>query len=416
MRKAVAISRWVGLGSGDGVLASIMLSDFFGALAGALVHLTMVWWVLEQGVSGPVVSMLVLCIFLPLNIGVLLTGVAVARFGARRLLIVSKLIATCGAIACFAFLASGTMTLLILAMIAIVTYGAMAPSVAADISRAPAIAKLAKRRLETFHASNGIAMVIGQMLGLSGAGWLWEISGPETAVGLGVVMVLISTAVTWIGFPRDHLNRGQTGAMGLAQVRTLSRAVMQNLTGGKIDLALVLVTAGIIAISQGCIEVAFPIALSAADLPASALSQALVLATITGIAGMLVAQRTYLRIALSKALLIIASLLFVVLSLCVPAPGMVGFTVAVGATSMAASAAATYTVTALQERMPASLQAQAIGLWQCLILSVGSVAILVTGFAVSWALTLMAVAAGCCVLGILRRRWGAGPHSPTAQP
>jgi len=50
--------RTLGLRSGDAVLASILAGDFFGAIAGSLVHLTMVWWVLEHGVSGPTVSMI----------------------------------------------------------------------------------------------------------------------------------------------------------------------------------------------------------------------------------------------------------------------------------------------------------------------------------------------------------------------
>ena len=405
MPSTAAIPRRWGLGAGDTVLLSILTADFFAAVAGALIHLTMVWWVLEQNVSGQTVSLLVLCIFLPINVGVLLTGVAVARFGARRLLITSKLLATCGALACFVFLATGKMTLLVLAVIAILTYGAMAPSVAADISRAPAIAKLARRRLESFHAANGICMVIGQMLGLLGAGWLWDISGPTTTVGIGIGLVLVSTLVTWLGFPRDRLAPERTIAMGLGRVRSLSRSVVERLRGGKIDLPLVLATAGIIAIAQGCIEVAFPIAVAAADLPASALSQALVLAVTTGIIAMIIAERTYAHIDLPSGLLMIAVLLFVILSLALLAPGMVGFTIAVGATSAAASASGTYAVTALQQSMPVSLQAQGIGLWQFLILSVGSLSILITGFAASWSLMLLTMGAGACMMGIIWRRW-----------
>ena len=71
MRKQQAQNRLTGLRGGDAALLSILAADFFGAIAGALVHLTMVWWVLEQGISGPTVSLLVLCIFMPLNFGVL---------------------------------------------------------------------------------------------------------------------------------------------------------------------------------------------------------------------------------------------------------------------------------------------------------------------------------------------------------
>lgn len=404
MQMAHPVPRRFGLRSGDAVLLSILSADFFGAMAGALVHLTMVWWVLEQGVSGPVVSVLVLCIFLPLNIGVLLTGVAVNRFGSRRLLIVSKLLATCGALACFTLLLTQTMTLPILALVAVLTYGAMAPSVAADIARVPALTKLARRRLETFHAANGIVMVIGQMLGLWAAGLLWDASGPATAVGIGIVMVLISTALTWLGFPRDRLAPTRPTTSVFKEIKSLSASVFDKLDSAKIDVPLILVTAAIIATAQGCIEVAFPIAVAAAGLPASALSMALILAVVTGVAATVVAEMTYARIALSTALLIIAAALFSVLSLSIYAQGLTGFYIAVGATSAAASAAGTYTITSLQERMPVSLQAQAIGLWEFLTLSLGSLTILATGFVSSWSLTFIALIAASSLLGALWQR------------
>lgn len=378
-------------------MLTILIADFFGAIAGALVHLTMVWWVLAQGVSGPTVSFLVLCIFLPLNIGVLLTGVAVDRYGSRRLLIVSKLLATSGAFGCFILLTTGTMTLPILALIAIVTYGAMAPSVAADIARIPALTRLARRRLETFHAINGIVMILGQMLGLLGAGVLWDIAGPAAAVGIGVVMVLISTGFTWVGFPRDRVGP-RSPLSALHQLKVLSKLVLGNLNGPKINLPAVFVTAAIIATAQSCIEVALPIAVAAAGLPASALSMALVLAVITGVGATVLAEKTYAKIRLAPALLTIAISLLGFMTLATAWPNIAGFYIAIGATSASAAAAGTYTITALQERMPVSLQAQAIGLWEFLVLSVGSFTILATGFMGSWSLTFITVIAAISVV------------------
>lgn len=388
--------------SGDAILLSILTADFFGSIAGALVHLTMVWWVLAHGVAGPTVSLLILCIFLPLNVGVLLTGVAVDRFGSRRLLIVSKLLATLGASVCFLLLATESMTLPILGLLAIFTYGAMAPSVSADISRVPALTKLAGRRLESFHAANGIVLVVGQMLGLFAAGILWDAVAPSAAVGLGVLLVLISTAVTWVGFPRDRIGT-PSPLSTLNQLKALSSSVLSYLDGPNINLSLVFVTAAIIATAQACIEVALPIAVAAANLPASELSTSLLLAVITGVAGMTIAERTYSRIRLSPALLCIALTLFLVLVISTTLEGMLSFYVAVGSTSAAASAAGTYTVTALQERMTVSLQAQAIGLWQFLVLSVGSVTILMTGFTGSWSLVFVAGVAGLSVLLALQQ-------------
>ena len=382
--------------SANKVLATILCADFFGALAGALVHLTMVWWVLEQGVSGPTVSALVLCIFIPMNLGVLLTGVAVDRIGSRRLLLISKLLATLGAAICWSLLATDMMTLPLLALLAIGTYGAMSPSIAADIARVPALTRLAKKRLETFHAANGIVMVIGQVLGLLGAGVLWEWVGPAAAVGLGVQLVLISTAITWAGFPRDRIGV-RSPLTARAQLVALSRAALEKLDGPQISLPFVLCTAAIIATAQGCIEVAFPIAVSAADLPASALSMALVLAVGTGVAATLIAEITYRHIRMAQTLLGIALALFAVLLAATMAEGLVGFYIAVGATSAAASAAGTYVVTALQERMPVSLQAQAIGLWEFLVLSAGTITILLTGFTGIYSLHFIALIAAIAV-------------------
>ena len=398
---AQSLPRNLGLRSGDAVLASILAGDFFGAIAGALVHLTMVWWVLEQGVSGPTVSLLVLCIFLPLNVGVLLTGVAVDRFGARKLLLASKLIATFGAVVCFALLVTDQMTLTVLGILAVAIYGAMAPSVSADISRVPAIAKLANRRLETFHAVNGIVMVTGQMLGLWAAGLLWELIGPPAAVALGVVLVSMSAVLTWIGFPRDRMGTPSPLPI-LVQVRESSRSVMRNLDGPGVNLSTVLVTAAIIATSQACIEVALPIAVAAAGLPASVLSWALLLAVISGIAASIIAEKTYARIRLAPALLAISMVLLVFLIISAAIADMTGFYLAVGATSGAAAAAGTFLITALQERMPVSLQAQAIGLWEFTVLSVGSLTILVTGFTGPYALIFIAIL-GALAVGLALR-------------
>lgn len=392
------LPRTAGLRSGDAILASILASDFFGTIAGSLVHLTMVWWVLEQGVSGPTVSLLVLCIFLPLNIGVLLTGVAVERFGARKLLLASKLIATFGAALCFTLLIYDKMTLTILGVLAVAIYGAMAPSVSADISRVPAIAKLANRRLETFHAINGIVMVTGQILGFWAAGLLWDIIGPPAAVGLGVAFVLTSTGLTWIGFPRDRM-RPPSPLQMLEQVKELIRSVLQNLVGPNVNLSTVLVTAAVIATSQACIEVALPIAVAAAGLQASALSWALFLAVVTSVIASIVAEITYARIRLAPALLVISMVLLVFLIVSAAIADITGFYLAVVVTSGAAAAAGTFMITALQQRMPVSLQAQAIGLWEFIVLSVGSLTILATGYTGPYALIFIA-ALGVFAVGL----------------
>ena len=81
---------------------------------------------------------------------------------------------------------------------------------------------------------------------------------------------------------------------------------------------------------------------------------------------------------------------------------MFGFFIAVGATSAAAAAAGTFSITALQERMPVSLQAQAIGLWEFVTLSVGSVVILLTGFVGQYSLWFIS---GLALSGIVASLW-----------
>jgi len=293
------------------------------------------------------------------------------------------------------------MTLTILGILAIAIYGAMAPSVSADISRVPAIAKLANRRLETFHAINGIVMVTGQLLGLWAAGVLWDLIGPPPAVALGVLFVLVSTGFTWVAFPRDRM--GVPSPLPVfEQVKELSRSVLRKLDGPNVNLSTVLVAAAIIATAQACIEVALPIAVSAAGLPASVLSWALLLAVITGISASLIAERTYAHIRLAPALLAISLILLAFLIVSAAISGITGFCIATGATSGAAAAAGTFMITSLQERMPVSLQAQAIGLWEFTVLSVGSFTILVTGFVGSYALIFI-VALGALAVGLALR-------------
>lgn len=393
------------LRAGDAALLGIVASDFFGALAGATIHLTMVWWVLSQGLSDATVSLMVLCIFAPLNAGVLLTGPAVARFGSRRLLVVSKSIALLGAVSCFAVYASGRMTPGLLAIIAIVTYGAMAPSMAADLARVPALTRLAHRRLASFHAANSAAFVVGQVIGFGLAGQLAVHGSSAMAVAIGVVLVAVSLAITWVTFPTDRSHRrSRTGAVNLLRAQT--RAVLTRLRGTSVDVAHVLAAALIISTAQGCIEVALPLAIRLAGLPTSALSAALTVAVVSGVFATLIAQAVQPRVVLGPGLMAIAVGLLLALLLAHAMPTISGVFIAVAATAAAASAAGVLTVTSLQQSMPTALQAQAIGLWHFLILGVGLLTIIATGQIGRFAFSLYALlsAAGIALAWYAQRR------------
>ncbi|MFK8015716.1 MAG: MFS transporter [Gammaproteobacteria bacterium] len=391
--------------AGDAALLGIVASDFFGALAGSTIHLTMVWWVLSQGLSDAAVSLMVLCIFAPLNVGVLLTGPAVARFGSRRLLVVSKSIALLGAASCFAALASGRMTPGLLSLIAIVTYGAMAPSMAADLARVPALARLAHRRLASFHAANSAAFVVGQLCGFGLAGLLAGRDSSALAVAIGVVLVAISLVFTWATFPTDRTHRrSRDGAVHLLRVQT--RAVLARLRGTSVDVTHVFAAALIISTAQGCIEVALPLAIRLAGLPTSVLSAALTVAVVSGVVATLLAQAMQPRVVLGSSLMAIAVGLLLALLLAHVMPVISGVFIAVAATAAAASAAGVLTVTSVQQSVPTALQAQAIGLWQFLILGVGLLTIIATGQIGRFAFSLYALlsVAGIALAWYAQRR------------
>lgn len=394
----------VGGRSGDGALLSILAADFVGALAGAMVYLTMIWWVLSQDVPDNIVGLMVLAIFIPLNLGVLLSGVAVMRYGARTLLVYSKLVAILGASACGLLLATHMMTLPILALVAVITYGAMSPSITADIARVPALTRLAKRKLVSFHALNSVVMVLGQVGGMILAGLLADHVSPATIVGMAVVLLVFSTWITWTGFPRDRL-RPMEPLTTPQHVRNMTNKVIARLDGSLLARRIVLATIGVIAVGEGVVEVILPLGYRAAEQSATALSGAYALAIAAGVVGVYWAQAKFDDIKLAPSIAALAIGLLALITVGWLMGGVLGITIAVAAASGAAAAGGTLTVTTLQNTMPVSLQAQAIGLWQAVSLAVGAVTILITGQIGTWGMPfLIILAAGAACLCLFGRR------------
>lgn len=367
-----------GIRPGDRALSAIVTADFFGAMAGAMVHLTMIWWVLSQDVSDRIVGLMVLSIFLPLNLGVLASGLAVTRFGSRTLLVWSKSVAILGAFSCFALLATDQMTLWRLAIVAFVTYGAMGPSIAADISRVPALTRLAGRKLASFHAVNSVVMVAGQVGGMVLAGFLADELRPDTIVALGIGLIIASAVITWAYFPRDRLKpSGEATAIG--QFSQMSRDVLACIRTKEIGLAVIIVAAGIVATNEGVVEVILPISSRAADLSPTALSYAYILAIVSGVFGAYLSQARQGEVPLLPTLLKLTFGLLAALLIAGFLQNMLGVFLAVAVTSFAAWFAGNITVSTIQENMPVSLQAQAMSLFQTLMLAVGALTILITG-------------------------------------
>lgn len=364
--------------SGDLALLGIIASDFFGALAGATVHLTLIWWVLGQGTSATVVSLMILAIFVPMNLGVLFSGWAVARMGARRLLLISKSVALLGAFACFVLLASGQLSLWALALISTITYGAMGPSLTADLARVPALARMANRPLAVFHAGNGISMVLGQVGGLVLAGVLMDAIGMAQTVLIGCVLVVVSLFITWISFPRDRLGSAPTGSF-LTVTRDLAVTVFHRvMSAGILHRALILVGV-IIAVSEGISEVFLPLVIRENGLPATTLSSTMIALVAASIVGSLLAPAISKRFALNTVMGVatgLTALLFISalsVSHWMVITGFIALIVGV------ATLAGTLASTAIQEEMPNALQAQAMGLWQSTVLAASAVAIFLAG-------------------------------------
>lgn len=393
---------------GDGSLSAILASDFFGAFAGSLIHLTMIWWVLSQNVPDRIVALMVLAIFVPLNVGVLLSGVAVVRYGSRRLLIFSKLIAVGGAFACFALLASGNMTLILLAIVATVTYAAMGPSLAADVSRVPAITRLAGRRLAGFHASNGIIMVLGQVAGLGLAGYFAERTDPHVPVAAGVGILGVSALITWGYFPRDRLRPRHEQMSAVSEIKNMSAKILARLDGKVIGVRELLAVVAIMAVTEGCVEVILPLAFRASELPPIALSGAYVLSVFSGILAAVIAQAIHEKIRLLTAVSITALLLAGFLICALVLDNMTGVLIAVAVSSAAAWGAGTIGLSSLQENMPVSLQAQAVSIWQTVVLAAGAGTILIAGqigsFSMLFVTGLALLAVYLCAASYLKRQ------------
>lgn len=381
-------NKWIR--SGDPALIGLLLSDFLVSVAGTIVYLTMVWWVLDQGASELSVTLLVLSIFVPLNAGVIVSGVAVAKFGARRLLLISKALALLGAIMCFVLLATKTMTLLLLALIAIFVYGSMGPSMTADVSRAPAMVRLARRKLASFNAANGIVMVVGGVFGLTLGGYLSEGEDAPIALAISALLVGLSLVVTYASFPRDRIvQNSPTSSYG--HLKLLTREVLNRLNGKVIGIGSVAVAIGLITVAEGFAEVVLPISLRNFDLPPTAMSNALALAVVGSVLAYLYAQAIHEKVKLDIALAWAGVFLCIALGIAATMGGWTAIVIGVVVTAAVADAAAMLAFTSIQEAMPPSLQAQAASLWYSAVLTASTVVIFLTGLTKGFGFVFMAL-------------------------
>lgn len=382
---------------GDAILSGILVADFFGAIAASLVFLTMVWWVLEQNTTDFVFGLMMLTIVLPLNVGVLVSGPAVARIGARKLLIWSKTMASLGATVCFMLLALGVMTLPVLAIIAILTYFSLGPSITADISRAPAIVRLAGRRLIDFNAVNGLVLLSGSVLGFLLAGALNDRGMVSASLGIAVIFVAASTLTTWSSFPRDRFTRRFEGSKN-AHFWYLVRNVLLHANAAVIIRNAAICSALLLAVSDVYEDIFLPLVIRAEGLPPSVLSFALIASLIASALVSILAPLLYQRVDVRHVFLLSATAAFLVLGLNALVPSLwVMFAVVVVAT-LSAGITGTIGFTVMQEKMPQSLQAQAVGVWQSFSMTFGSCMLVIGGLLGTGALWLIWTLSLLCVM------------------
>ena len=388
---------------GDAVLAGILLADFLGAIAASLVFLTMVWWVLAQDPSDLVFGLMMLALVVPLNVGVLLSGPAVARLGARRLVLWSKLGALAGATLCLALLAQDLMTLPLLALIAAATYGALGPSVTADVSRAPAITRLAGRQLIDFNAANGLAMLLGAVLGFWLAGRFNDAGQAVTSLAIGAACIAGSTLATWAAFPRDRRARAFAGTSS-AHLRHLVRGVLRRTREVPAIRAMALISALLLAVSGVYEDIVLPLTLRAAGLPPSTHSAAMIASVIAGALVSLLAPGLHRSIGARPVYLVAALSVLGVLALHLAAPGPAVFVAVVLVAALSAGLTAMLGFTVMQERMPVSLQAQAAGVWHSFVMTLGSLCLLAGGLLGPASLLLLAglAALAACLAAVSR--------------
>ncbi len=388
-------------GLGDAIMSGILIADFFGAIAASLVFLTMVWWVLEQNTSDFVFGLMILTIVLPLNLGVLLSGPAVARIGARKLLVWSKLAALLGATLCFAFLALDAMSLPLLAGIAVVTYFSLGPSVTADLSRAPAIARLAGRRLIDFNAVNGLVMLIGSVAGYLLAGFLNDRGLVATSLGIAVICVAASTMATWASFPRDRFTRPFEGTQN-AHFWFLVRSVLARAKSTPMIRNAAICSAVLLAASDVYEDIFFPLVLRAEGLPASTFSFALIASLVASAVVSVLAPSLYQRVRMGWIFQAsaVAALLMIALHLFGTSLGLMYAVIVVLA--IGAGVTGTIGFTIMQEDMPQSLQAQAVGIWQSFSMTFGSCVLVMGGWLGTDVIWLVAALAVVCLICCVR--------------
>ncbi|MCC5958796.1 MAG: MFS transporter [Rhodobacteraceae bacterium] len=382
---------------GDAILSGILVADFFGAIAASLVFLTMVWWVLEQNTSDFIFGLMMLTIVLPLNIGVLVSGPAVARIGARKLLLRSKLAALLGAAICFSLLALDLMTLPVLAIIAIVTYFSLGPSVTADLSRAPAIVRLAGRRLIDFNAVNGLAMLIGSVAGFWLAGLLNDRGMAATSLGIAVLCVAASTLATWASFPRDRFPQRFEGS-GNSHFWHLVRRVFTQLRSTVVIRNAAICSALLLTASDVYEDIFLPLILRAENFPPSVLSLALIASLIASAVVSVVAPLLYEKARLVHVFRISAVAAFLVLGLHIFGSSLWVIFAAIVVMALGAGVTGTIGFTVMQEKMPQSLQAQAVGIWQSFSMTFGSCILVIGGWLGTDVLWLVAALMLACVI------------------
>ncbi len=238
------------------------------------------------------------------------------------------------------------------------------------------------------------------MLGFWLAGRFNDTGQSATALSFGLACIAGSILATWAGFPRDRRARAFDGTSA-AQLRHLLRAVLDEASRLPAIRAMALQSALLLAVSGVYEDIVLPLTLRETGLPPSTHSAALIASVIAGALVSLLAPRLHGRTAARPVVLLGALATLGALALHMASPGPAVFVAVVLTAALAAGLTAILGFTAMQERMPVSLQAQAAGLWHSFSMTLGSVCLLAGGLLGTSAVLLLAAFAALAALAAI---------------
>jgi len=369
-----------------------------------LTEFALLWYVLERYGDALLVGLLVVIIELPMIIGAIISGAMVRRFGARRLLLWSRIVTIAASLTAAGLVATDALTLVNLYLLALVAHACMAPTILADTSRIPVFARFAGASLAKFNARNGAAMTFAALLGFLVAGFLVETVGYALVLLLAALFFVIAFLITLTWFPRDRVSHARKLDLSIwfdLAARTVKAIHMSDL------VLLLTITIGILgAVAAGFEEVLLPISIERLSLSATALSTLFVVVAVGSLIGELGYSYVTDRISARSLALVAGISLTLLLSALAIHTSYEMILVAAGLVAIFGAPLGPLMITTIQTQMPHSLQGNAVGLIEAALSASSIPFILAVGILIDYApmsaaLSVLAGLSLCAVFIIL---------------